>query len=643
MTSHGDSFLTRQPAGRQPPARMPKRKAPAAQSRALTVFPWDTTAEVAGRLREAGGSLVRLQFSGRHFEREQFAEIFTLLGQNKKRLTKLDSFLFPGVMLRDDRTFDLIFRFLCKWPRLQSVQFERGSFLSKRSIENSLLLPCRERLSLRFASSGSVGVSRGRAVHAKKMWLDFCGITPSSLKALLPRLSGVKELDLCRNALGAAGGKALASWQGLHELECLDMLSTGLGDAGALALCAALSPQSKLQTLYLGQNGITEAGLPRIAAALEGARIRTLSLAANALKGSHVLPLVQNEHLIGLNVGNNPLKDTFLLRLAAELRLRQASGKPPMELNLAEIKATPRGWRRFFHSLAGNATVLRALSIEHNALDDAARDALVAALQSGFEAGQLNVSQNEMTARQIGALRRLFGKKKDGYLYTGYLTFSRAKGTGAALEKVMQEFPTSRIPDCLIMSRTYATGVPGVPATVANLFLFSATSVPTSELRRCLVPPSGKQILQLYRSMPANIRRAFACNIPALQFFIGKIRTTEEATALCHLLLKGNLQSLIIRTPSIRLDVLRTILAKAANRTSLKELVFQSSFDPRIVAKATASIRQTLAHDHSLLSVALVGLDSHLIQTKTRIDPAFGYQGVMCFQRKDEKTRGLRD
>ena len=84
------------------------------------------------------------------------------------------------------------------------MQFERGSFLSKKSIEKSLLLPCRERLSLRFASSGSVGITGGPAVHAKKMWLDFCGITSSSLKALLPRLSGVKELDLCRNALGPA-------------------------------------------------------------------------------------------------------------------------------------------------------------------------------------------------------------------------------------------------------------------------------------------------------------------------------------------------------------------------------------------------------------------------------------------------------
>jgi len=174
------------------------------------------------------------------------------------------------------------------------------------------------------------------------------------------------------------------------------------------------------------------------------------------------------------------------------------------------------------------------------------------------------------------------------------------------------------------------------------LFLFSATSVPTSELRRCLVPPSGQQILQLYRSMPANIRRAFACNIPALQFFIGKLRTKEEANALCHLLFKGSLQCLNLRTPSIRLEILRTILAKAAECTSLKELVIQSSFDPRIVAKAAASIRKTLAHDNSLLNVTLVGLDSHLTQTKTRIDPAFGDQGVMCFRRetrrRDEET-----
>lgn len=111
-------------------------------------------------------------------------------------------------------------------------------------------------------------------------------------------------------------------------------------------------------------------------------------------------------------MGNNPLKDAFLLQLAEALRERQAAGMPPMELNLAEIKATPRGWRRFFVTLADNATQLRALSIEHNSLDDAAREALIAALKSGFVVHQLNVSQNELTARQIGALLRLFRKRR---------------------------------------------------------------------------------------------------------------------------------------------------------------------------------------------------------------------------------------
>ena len=141
--------------------------------------------------------------------------------------------------------------------------------------------------------------------------------------------------------------------------------------------------------------------------------------------------------------------------------------------------------------------------------------------------------------------------------------------------------------------------------------------------------------------MPANIRRAFACNIPALQFFIGKVRTKEEADALCHLLFKGSLQSLNLRTPSIRLEILKTILARTADCPSLKELVIQSSFDPRIVAQAAATIRKTLARDRSLLSVTLVGLDSHLAQTKTKIDPAFGDQGVMSF-RRDEEASALK-
>ena len=62
-----------------------------------------------------------------------------------------------------------------------------------------------------------------------------------------------------------------------------------------------------------------------------------------------------------------------------------------------------------------------------------------------------------------------------------------------------------------------------------------------------------------------------------------------------------------------------------------------------MVAKAAASIRQTLARDCPLLNVALVGLDRHLIQTKTRIDPAFGDRGVMCWQRQNEKTKRPKD
>jgi hypothetical protein len=145
--------------------------------------------------------------------------------------------------------------------------------------------------------------------------------------------------------------------------------------------------------------------------------------------------------------------------------------------------------------------------------------------------------------------------------------------------------------------------------------------------------------------MPANIRRAFACNIPALQFFIGKVRAKEEANALCHLLFKGSLQSLNLRTPSIRLEILETILAKTADCPSLKELVIQSSFGLRFVAQAAASVSKALARHPSLLNVTLVGLDNHLVQTKTKIDPAFGDDGVMVFGvgEKESKSSKARE
>jgi Leucine Rich repeat len=603
---------------------------------ALSLFSWEQPENALSKIQSAGQSIGRVQFSGREFSRGHLSQLIAILERNKQCFSTPTSFLFPGVMLRDDESFDLVFDFLRRWKELDDVQFERGSFLSRAAVNKCLRLHCKKTLSLRFASGGSLHVGAGRTISAERLWLDFCGINAEQLASLLPRLDSTRELDLCRNPLGIKGGLVLAQWKRLNTVGCLDLVSTGVADTGAEAICRAIgNPSSATQTLYLDQNGITDAGITAIVSALEHAPLQSLSLAANELTGERGLALLENAALTRLNVGNNPLKNDFLASLGISLIKRQQRGDAPMELNLAEIKAGPQGWARFFAVLSAAGTTLKALSLEHNHLGHEGRAALLSALSNGLEVQHLNVSQNGFTSAQITTLLQRFQARNNSFLYAGYFAGSTRgpRKIGRALEAVMRAYPLSDIPESLILSRTYAPYVQGVPATVANLFLFSATSVPTSELRRCLTPPSGQQLRRLHHSMPPNIKRLFACRMPALQLVLGAIKTAKEDMALCRLLLGGTLQSLVLRTPAIRPALIARILQECARGNSLRELVLQSSFSSRTLNRAKDVIERFLRTETSLLEIALVGLDPGGGQSETKLNTAFGQRGVLSFKR----------
>jgi len=605
-------------------------------SSALRLFSWEQPEHALSKIQSAGQSIGRVQFSGREFSRGHLSRLLAILERHKHCFSTPTSFLFPGVMLRDDESFDLVFDFLRRWKELADVQFERGSFLSRAAVNKCLRLPCKKTLSLRFASGGSLHLSAGQKISAERLWLDFCGVNAAQLASLLPRLGCTRELDLCRNPLGIKGGLVLAQWKRLNTVGCLDILSTGVADMGAEAICRAIgNASSATHTLYLDQNGITEAGITAIAAALEDAPLESLSLATNKLTGTRVLALLENAALTRFNVGNNPLKDDFLASLGISLIKRQQRGDAPMELNLAEIKAGPRGWARFFAVLSAAGTTLKALSLEHNHLGHEGRAALLSALINGLEVQHLNASQNGFTSAQITTLLQRFQARSNSYLYAGYIAGStqERRKIGPALEAVMRAYPLSDIPESLILSRTYAPYVQDVPATVANLFLFSATSVPTSELRRCLTPPSGKQLRRLHDSIPPNIKKLFTCRMPALQLVLGPIKTAREDLALCRLLLEGTLQSLTLRTPAIRPALIAMILQESARRSWLKELVLQSSFRSGTLKRAKELIERFLRTDTSLLEIALVGLDPGISQSETRLNAALGQNGVLSFKR----------
>ena len=75
------------------------------------------------------------------------------------------------------------------------------------------------------------------------------------------------------------------------------------------------------------------------------------------------------------------------------------------------------------------------------------------------------------------------------------------------------------------------------------------------------------------------------------------------------------------------------ILQESARRNSLKELVLQSSFRSGTLKRAKDLIEKFLRTDTSLLEIALVGLNPGISQSETRLNTAFGQNGVLSFKR----------
>src|SRR5262245_19140376 len=117
-------------------------------SSALRLFSWEQPENALSKIQSAGQSIGRVQFGGREFSREHLSRLFAILERNKQRFWIPTSFLFPGVMLRDDASFDLVFDFLRMWKELYNVQFERGSSLSRAAVNKCLRLPSKKTLSL---------------------------------------------------------------------------------------------------------------------------------------------------------------------------------------------------------------------------------------------------------------------------------------------------------------------------------------------------------------------------------------------------------------------------------------------------------------------------------------------------------------
>lgn len=204
-----------------------------------------------------------------------------------------------------------------------------------------------------------------------------CGITGKPLaSALSLNPSHLKNLDLCRNSLGAQTVSQLCGFL-KHpdcQLERLWLYRTDLTKACAAALASALaSKPAQLRELDLGGNILEDAGVMEIAALLKdpNCRVETLRLAGCRFTESGCAALASSlksnpAHLRVLDLARNKLQDAGVEHLSEFL------AEPLCRLETLNLKCctlTEACCRSFTFALSCSFA-LKELDLSYNSLKD---------------------------------------------------------------------------------------------------------------------------------------------------------------------------------------------------------------------------------------------------------------------------------
>ena len=203
---------------------------------------------------------------------------------------------------------------------------------------------------------------------------DVPPIHPADLDPLLARLAAAEpveadevfavgtlrpagRVDLCKQGLGPCGVARLlpvaaASRHATHLL----LGTNAIGNEGAAAAAAALTPGHRIETLYLGCNRIDAAGVTALAGHLAG-----------------------DQAVRALWLKRNPVGDAGARALAAMLRRNEAI----RTLDLVNTGLTSDGLRALLMALAVRARPLERLYLGGNGLDAGASGLLAALIRDG--------------------------------------------------------------------------------------------------------------------------------------------------------------------------------------------------------------------------------------------------------------------
>ncbi|CAK0782497.1 hypothetical protein CVIRNUC_005717 [Coccomyxa viridis] len=123
-----------------------------------------------------------------------------------------------------------------------------------------------------------------RELHMKGNELGDEGVK-ALCKALKERQSPITSLDFGNNNISAEGAEAIADIVKRAHLKELNLYMNDIGDAGILKIASALEGDSSLVSLDVGGNNIEATGITALANALKGnANLKSLELGYNPIK-----------------------------------------------------------------------------------------------------------------------------------------------------------------------------------------------------------------------------------------------------------------------------------------------------------------------------------------------------------------------
>ena len=197
------------------------------------------------------------------------------------------------------------------------------------------------------AGAAAIGAALQSNRRLARLELAFTGASDGACAALARALaaegSALAHLDLCGNAVGAAGCEALAvGVRASRALRTLLLSANPLGPAGGVALAGAL-PRGPLRTLSVAGCKIGAGPCGRIAHALPESSLAALDLSNNAIGdvGAWALAwaLESCAELKELRLASNEIEDDG----AAELRLALAASATLALLDLRGNKIAAGG------------------------------------------------------------------------------------------------------------------------------------------------------------------------------------------------------------------------------------------------------------------------------------------------------------